>query len=254
MFGAGKPPSPPSLTPMPAYSSPGPYQSGLSNANAYGSLVPNVMSGRGVVASALGKGVSPDLSNYGNGWLSLKSNPTDATNVSAAQNAYLAQARPGEQQLLSNAQANGLGGSSYAAALAGNAHAANQQGAFGAGLAQKQGDFQNMLGAWNALYNGPIGLTAQQNLADVQRGLGIAGLGQNEAGMQNGYNLGAAGMRNNYNLAGNQVANNFGLGRYQGQLQGYGLQNQGNIGFMNAGSNAFSSAFPKGLSHTGSLF
>lgn len=114
------------------------------------------------------------------------------------------------------------------AQVAGQNHAANQQGAWGAGIAQKNADFQNQLGAWNALYQGPVGLEQSQNLANVNRGLGVAGLAQNEGLARNSYDMTNTQERNRYNLGVNQIGNNFNLGRYGTQVQGYGVQQQTN--------------------------
>jgi hypothetical protein len=181
------------------------------------------------------------LSNYGSGWLSLKNSPTDANNVAAAQNGYLAYAAPGEQQVLSDAVANGLGGSSYLAQTLGANHANNQLGAWNAGINQRNSDFQNQLAAYGALYNGPIGLTQSQNLADVQRGLGVAGLGQQSGIAQNQYNLQNTQGANAYNLGVNQIGNGFRSNTYGTQMQGYGSQQGNNTQRFGQGLNFISS-------------
>lgn len=133
-------------------------------------------------------------------------------------------ARPGEEALRDEYGEN----SSYAAAVRGAQRAMNQMGSWGAGIQQRQADFENVLGAHNALYSGPIALAQRQNLADVDRGMGIANISQQDSGLENQYNLQDNMARNSYNLGANQGQNQFSLGSYNGQLQGYNTQTQAN--------------------------
>lgn len=216
--------APPAYNPAPAFQRPN-YDLKESDLNKF---VPRVQSAGEIVGSALGEGVANDLSNYGSGWLSLKESPTSSKNMEAAQNGYMAFARPEEAQLASDLMAGGQGGSSYAASVQGAQRAMNQMGSWTAGIQQRQADYDNVLAAHDALYRGPIGLAQRQNLADVDRGMGIANISQQDAGLENQYNLQDNMARNNYNLGSNQNQNQFSLGRYQGQLQGYGTQTQAN--------------------------
>jgi hypothetical protein len=169
--------------------------------------------------------------------------------MEAAQNRYMAFAN-GNSQILSDAVANNMGGSSYLSQILGQNHAMNQLGAWGAGIEQQNSDFARKLQAYDALYRNPIGLTAQQNLADVQRGLGVAGIAGQSGIAENQYNLQNTLGQNQYNLGANQIGNNFGLGRYQGQLQGYATQTNANtqrgLGGLNFLSDTFRTAVGSG--------
>lgn len=79
-------------------------------------------------------------------------------------------------------------------------------------------------------------MAANQNNADVQRGLGVAQLQNGQANAQNEYNLAASGAQNSYNLGTTGAQNNYNLSNYQNALQQQQLANQ-------AQANQFGSIF-----------
>lgn len=260
MFGKNpKMPTPPAYVPpspyqaSPAYQNPDPSRSNLNM------FIPQVATTADVMSQAGMPGVNPDLSNYGTGWLSLKKSPLSLENMRRAEQNYKQlEVAPGIAQLEADLQARGQGGSSYAGAAVGQEAAMGNLLGFNAGLNQNQLEYQNAITARNALYGQGISLAQQQNQAGVNRAFGIAGLdyqnnarmnqyGQNNAAMENEYNIGANNRQNQYNQLG-----------FSNQMGQYGIQQEQaqnrarNI--MTLGGGLFSAFAPGGIGRSASSF
>jgi hypothetical protein len=144
---------------------------------------------------------------------------------------------PGIAQLQQKLTQNGQQYGSFGGAALGQAAAQGAQNKFGAGLNFAQQLFGNQLQGRQSYFNGGPRVSAEQNQADVSRGLQVAGLQQQGANAENNYNMQNAGMANNFNLNNAQsmnqynmnnagMMNNFGLNNFSNQMQNYGMQAQ----------------------------
>lgn len=118
---------------------------------------------------------------------------------------------------------------------------------YNAGLGYAQQLFNNQLQGRQSYYNGGPSLAIGQNAANVQRGLGVAGLQSSNAGMLNNYNLGSTGMENNYNMQSAGMHNNFDLSNYGNQLQAYGMNQQNQANRFGAIAGGLTNIFSGGM-------
>ena len=145
-------------------------------------------------------------------------------------NFYQTQVQPQLAQAQADLYANGQNSGSYSGAYMGQLAAMGALNKYNAGLGYAQQLYNNQLQGRSSYFNGGPSVAIGQNAANVQRGMGIAGLQSQNAGMLNNYNLGSAGMQNQYDLGAAGMQNNFNLSNYGNQLSAYGmnLQNQAN--------------------------
>ncbi len=171
-------------------------------------------------------------------FLQLSSSGPNSDLVNAAadnfwQQNILPQLASAQSQLYNNGQNYG----SYGGALLGQLLAQGQLSKFQAGLQQAQQNYNNLLSGRQSYFAGGPTVAATQNENSVQRGLGVASLQSQNAGMLNNYNLAGNQGQNSYGLSATGMANNFNQGNYGNQLQAYEL-NQQNAANQNFGLGA----------------
>ncbi|MBY0545819.1 MAG: hypothetical protein K2W95_00870 [Candidatus Obscuribacterales bacterium] len=120
---------------------------------------------------------------------------------------------PAVAQAQANAYTDGQSRGSYGGAMVGQLQAQGQLSKRQSGLDYANNLFQNQLAGRQSYFAGGPGIAQQQNQLDVNRGLGVAQMQQNNANAQNQYNLGA-----------NQDQNQFAMGLYPSTLDLYKFQ------------------------------
>lgn len=229
-----KPPATPTYYPAPSYTAPAPqvipqYQA----APDPNSVIPQVFNANQVMQyGAEAESQLPQWLQFGD------QNPLDPAGRSEAeQYFYQTQIAPLLAQQQASSYNSGQNSGSYAGAMAGQLAAQGALSKYQAGLDYANQLYQSQLQGRSSYYAGGPTVAAQQNAADVNRGMNVSQLQQQAANNQNNFNLGSAanqnsyglqsaGMQNNYGLASSGAANSFGLSNYQNQLQAYQLQQQ----------------------------
>lgn len=196
------------------------------------SVIPGVLSPNQVMNQ--GASVESQLPS----WLQLNNNPMAPDQLGQYQDNYYQQnISPAIEQMRANLGINGQSSSSFGGAALGQLAGQGQMDKFNAGLNFAQQLFGNQVQGRQSYFSGGPSVSQNQNQADVSRGQNVFAGQQQNANMQNQYNLDSADMANgfqsnayqglnNYNQGANQNQNSFAMGNYGNQLGLYGQQMQ----------------------------